>query len=170
MNKDQLSQVLAYLDAEYAGIINRMTETEKKARAQHWATEVGMQDFDAVMIAVKKLARGQYMPRTAEVLSEVENSMKKRSEGNPKCRIFRDLSGQEILDLRYSDGSEWMSGYLGSFPLWMQIKFRWMSNPTPENTAAWDEFIYAHEGRDEYAQSGMFPECDALMAVIGGAA
>lgn len=160
MNKDQLKQVLSYIDAEYAGIVSRMTEDEKKARAKHWGTEVGMLGFDSVMAAVRKLSRGQYMPRTAEVLAEVENSGKKLSEAKPRCRIFRDISGREILDLRYSDGSEWMGGYLKNFPEWMQIKFRWMADPNEENTAAWDAFIFAHEER----------ACaDTLMTTVGGA-
>ena len=145
MNKDQLKQVLSYIDAEFAGIVNRMTDDEKKARAEHWKTEVGMLDFDAVMAAVKKLAGRPYMPRTAEILAEVKSSGKKMSEGEPRCRIFRDAAGDEVLDLRFSDGSEWISGYLKNLPEWMQLKFRWMADPTPENTAAYDAYILREE-------------------------
>lgn len=163
MNKYQLREVLAYLDMEYAGIVNRLSEDEKKARARHWASEVGALDFDSVMLAVKKLSRGQYMPRTAEVLAEVEKSRKVITSLKPTCRIFRDASGLEILDLRYSDGSEWMSGYLSNFPDWMQEKFRWMSSGDP---ADYDAFIAENEERDELCRSGIFPEVDALMTMV----
>ena len=72
--------------------------------------------------------------------------------------------------MRHSDGSEWIGGYLSSFPEWMQAKFRWMADPTPENTAAWDAWIFEHEERENHACSGIFPEVDALMAMVGGAA
>lgn len=170
MNKKQLEQVLAYIDSEYAGIVSRMTDVEKESRIRHWAKEIGSMDFDAVMAAVRKLSRGQYMPRTAEVLREIETAGKKSVSGKQRCRIFLDTNGNEVLDLRFSDGSEWMSGYLSCFPDWMQIKFRWMANPTQENTAAWDNYIFAHEERDEFAVSGIFPEVDALMTMVGGAA
>ena len=168
MNKEQLKQVLGYIDAEYAGIVARMTDAEKIARAKHWMTEIGSLDYDAVMTAVRKLSRGQYMPRTAEIRSEVEQIGKISMKTGPgtKCRIYRDPSGEEVLDLRYRDGSEWMTGYLRYFPEWMQLQFRWMADPSPENTAAWDAYIFAHEERD----AEMFPKADALMTMAGGAA
>ena len=169
MNKVQLSQVIAYIDAEYAGIAARMSNDEKKIRARHWASEVGALDFDAVMGAVRKLARGQYMPRTAEVISEVEKSRAGSRSGRSKCRIYRDPAGHEILDLRHPDGSDWICGDLSRFPEWMQLQFRWMADPSPENTAAWDAYISAHEERDKNARAGLYPMCDALMATVGGA-
>jgi len=145
MNKYQLTQIMDYLDAEYAGIVSRMTDAEKKARTKHWAQEIGPLDFDAVMDAVRKLSRGQFMPRTAEVIAEVETVRRKNTCGKPICRIFRDAAGHEILDLRYSDGSDWITGYLDHFPEWMQAKFRWMADPTPENTAEWDRYMLREE-------------------------
>ena len=155
MNKYQLSQVLGYLDAEYAGIVSRMTPEERSARAAHWAREVGSMDFEAVMGAVRKLARGQYMPRTAEVRQAVSEA-KPAGTQKEKCRIFPDASGNEIVDLRYPDGSEWITGYLSSFPEWMQKKFRWMADPSEANRNAWDAVIMERE--------------TALMAMEGGAA
>ena len=146
MNKQQLERVLSYMDAEYAGIVSRMTDAERKTRATHWAMEIGSMDFNAVMAAVRKLSRNSYMPRTAEVISEVEKqeSVTESSRKN-NCRIFRDANGEEVLDLRHSDGTEWMTGYLKYFPDWMQIKFRWQADPSNENTLAWDNYILACE-------------------------
>ena len=170
MNKLQLQEVMNYLDAEYSGIVARMTDDEKKIRARHWASEIGSLDFDAVMTAVRKLSRGQFMPRTAEILNEVENLRPERIRGKREiCKIYRDASGNEVLDLRYSDGSEQLSGYLSGFPEWMQLKFRWMAEPNELNTLAWENYIMAHEERDN-ACSGMFPMVDALMSMVGGAA
>ena len=144
MNKYQLAQIMEYVDTEYVGIVSRMTDDERKARLKHWSQEIGPLDFDAVMAAVRKLARGQYMPRTAEVIAEVESSGRKAAAGKPTCRIFRDSCGEEVLDLRFADGSEWISGYLANFPEWMQAKFRWMADPT-KCTEAWDAYIQEHE-------------------------
>lgn len=145
MNKFQMNKVMGYLDAEYAGIVNKMTETDKKIRAEHWAKEIGPLNFDAVMRAVRKLAKNQYMPRTAEIISEVEKDQAANSKSNQiKCRIMTDAAGDEIVDLRHADGSEWIQGYLRNLPEWMQIKFRWLANPTPENTLAWDNVLLAN--------------------------
>ena len=152
MNKDQLKQVLGYLDAEYAGITSRMSPEDRNIRLQHWAKEVGPLDFGMTMTAVRKLSRGPYMPRTGEVIAEVERQKESvRPKQKSKCRIFRDADGLEIVDLRYSDGSEWVTGYLASFPEWMQKKFRWMANPTQENVEAWDEVIASYESAMEVA-------------------
>ena len=140
MNKFQLKQVVDYIDAEYMGIVSRMTAEERAARLSHWAKEIGGLDFYAVMAAVRKLSRGQYMPRTSEVIAEVEQTSKPVSR-KPSCRIFAGTDGELIVDLRYPDGSEWITGYLSRFPEWMQTKFRWIADPTPENTAAWDALI-----------------------------
>lgn len=138
MNRQQLEQVMRYLDNEYSGIVRAMSETERKTRAEHWAREVGNLDFDSVMTAVRKLAKGQYMPRTAEVIAEVrESAGKPKTNGMMTCKVF----GDELYELRYSDGSLAMSGRLSVLPDWMQKKFRWMANPTPENTWAWDACI-----------------------------
>lgn len=153
MNKVQLQEILSYLDAEYAGIINRMSDAERKNRAEHWAREIGPLDFDTTMTAVRNLARNAFMPRTAEVLAEVEKLQQTIQESKQakktRCRIMRDAAGNEILDLRYSDGSQWMTGSLSNLPEWMQIKFRWMANPNAENTLAWDSFIQAYEEERE---------------------
>lgn len=145
MNKAQLTQVLEYIDAEWAGITTRMSADEKRARAKHWAAEIGTLDFDAVMTAVRELSAGQYMPRTAEIIAAVRKQKPASKAGKENCRIFRDASGNEVLDLRASNGSEMLYGYLDGFPEWMQIKFRWMADPTPEHTAAWDAYIAACE-------------------------
>ena len=174
MNKNQLSQVIAYVDAEYAGIVSRMTDDEKRIRAKHWAQEIGGLSFDAVMAAVRKLSRGPYMPRTAEILSEVELSTGSaaKTAGRSRCRIYRDQNGDEILDLRYSDGSEWVTGYLTNFPEWMQLKFRWMANPNAETAAAWDAYIQTQE--KNHALMTMAPNNSAIRipnsaVPIGGA-
>jgi len=175
MNKDQLQQVLDYLDCEYAGIINRMTETEKKSRAKHWASEVGSLDFNTVMTAVRKLARGPYMPRTGEVLSEVEkaemdNAFHKPNRDRywwkPKCKIWKGQNGEEYYDYRNADGTETLNGIFRNLPEWMQLKFRWLADPTPENSEAWENFILANEERDEYANEGRYELVDALMAMV----
>ena len=146
MNKQQMESVLGYLDTEYAGIVKRMTDAEKATRAKHWAMEIGPLDYNAVMTAIRKLAKNAYMPRTAEIIAEVEKSLPEtKVSQKPRCRIFRDANGDEVLDLRHSDGTEFMSGYLKSFPEWMQLKFRWQANPTYENTLAWDNYILQHE-------------------------
>lgn len=145
MDHKQFETVIAYLDTEYAGILGKLTPEEKKKRVNHWADEIGGLDYNAVMTAVRKLARNAYMPRTAEVIAEVESQAPVKTTQGIRCRIFRDATGQEILDLRHSDGSEWMYGYLSNFPDWMQLKFRWQANPTPENTLAWDNYILQQE-------------------------
>lgn len=146
MNKQQLSRVFEYIDAEWAGIAARMSSDEKKTRAKHWAAEIGTLDFDAVMTAVRELSAGQYMPRTAEIIAAVRKQKPApKANGRMNCRIFRDASGNEVLDLRTSTGSEMLYGYLASFPEWMRLKFRWMADPTPENIAAWDAYIAACE-------------------------
>ena len=145
MDKKQLDSVMRYLDTEYAGIAKKMTDEEKAMRTRHWADEIGTLDYNAVMTAVRKLAKNAYMPRTAEVIAEVESQAPVKTSQGIRCRIFRDATGQEILDLRHSDGSEWMYGYLSNFPDWMQLKFRWQANPTPENTLAWDNYILQQE-------------------------
>ena len=145
MNKAQFSQVMGYLDSEYAGIVSRMSGAERQARLEHWKNEIGSLEFNAVMEAIRELSRGQYMPRTAEVIEKV-SSRRNQSSTSARCRIFRDASGNEVLDLRHSDGSEFLYGYLNHFPEWMQLKFRWMANPNAENTLAWDSFIAEHGG------------------------
>lgn len=145
MNKEQFAEVMGYLDSEYAGIVNRMSGDEKKIRLAHWRKEIGNLDYNAVMTAVRKLSKGQYVPRTAEIIAEVESQMPVKTSQNPKCRIFRDADGKEVLDLRHSDGTGFMYGYLSNFPKWMQLKFRWMANPNAENTLAWDNYIMANE-------------------------
>lgn len=145
MDKTQFAEVMGYLDSEYAGIVSRMSRDERQVRNDHWRKEIGNLDFGAVMTAIRKLSRGQYMPRTAEIIAEVESQAPVKTSQGIKCRIFRDATGQEILDLRHSDGSEWMYGYLRNFPDWMQLKFRWQANPTPENTLAWDNYILQQE-------------------------
>lgn len=159
MNKAQLSQVLEYIDAEWAGITARMSVDEKKARAKHWATEIGTLDFDAVMNAVRELSKGQYMPRTAEIIAAVRNQKPAVKTGRMTCRIWQ-AGGDEVYDLRNPDGSECMFGRMQGLPEWMQIKFRWMADPTPENTAAWDAYIAACE-RGEQANT---------LVAMGGAA
>lgn len=142
MNRNQLNRVMGYLDAEYGGIVSRMTEAERKVRAQHWANEVGPLEFDAVMDAVRELSQGPYMPRTAEVIGKVRERAGSRMQDTAgRCRIFRDAEGREVLDLRFSDGTEQISGYLSAFPEWMQAKFRWMADPSEENTENWDAYI-----------------------------
>ena len=163
MNKNQLLQVMEYLDAEYAGIVSRMAPEERSARLRHWSREIGALDFDSAMTAVKVLARGQYMPRTAEILAEVERSRAAAKTGKQTVRIFRDDSGAEILDVR-ENGETVIGGYLESFPEWMQAKFRWLSGGDP---ADWDAYISAHEERA--AAEEHFPEVDALMAMVEAA-
>ena len=145
MDHKQFETVIAYLDTEYAGIVSKLTLEEKKKRVNHWADEIGELDYNAVMTAVRKLAKNAYMPRTAEVIAEVESQAPVKTTQGIRCRIFRDVNGDEILDLRHSDGSEWMYGYLSNFPEWMKLKFRWQANPTPENTLAWDNYILQQE-------------------------
>lgn len=145
MDHKQFETVIAYLDTEYAGIVSKLTPEEKKKRVNHWADEIGELDYNAVMTAVRKLAKNAYMPRTAEVIAEVESQAPVKTTQGIRCRIFRDATGQEILDLRHSDGSEWMYGYLANFPEWMQLKFRWQANPNAENTLAWDNYIMQWE-------------------------
>ena len=145
MNKTQFAEVMAFLDSEYAGIVSRMSKEEKQIRLDHWRKEIANLDFSAVMRAIRELSKGQYMPRTAEVIERV-NRQQTASKPSQKCRIFRDANGDEVLDLRNSDGSEFMTGYLRYFPEWMQLKFRWMANPNAENTLAWDNYIAEYGG------------------------
>lgn len=145
MNKQQFAEVMAFLDSEYAGIVSRMSREERQMRLDHWRREIAQLDYTAVMTAIRELSRGQYMPRTAEVIEKVQ-AQQTVSKPSRKCRIFRDANGDEVLDLRNSDGSEFMTGYLRYFPEWMQLKFRWMANPTYENTLAWDNCIAEHGG------------------------
>lgn len=175
MNKSQLQEVLDYMDCEYAGIVSGMTDDEKRNRAKHWAKEIGSLDFSAVMNAVRKLARGQFMPRTGEVLREVEaeslnkgfdRPMRSQYWWKPKCRIWQGNDGKEYYDYQGPDSSESMHGLFSALPEWMQLKFRWLAEPTTENTEAWENYIFAHEERDDYRQEGMFPEVDALMALV----
>lgn len=166
MNKSQLQQIIDYIDAEFAGIVSRMSQEDRASRLKHWAREIGSLDFDQVMLAVRKLARGQYMPRTAEILAEVEQQNRTAQTGKETVRIFKDLAGNEIVDVKVN-GETMISGYLSSFPEWMQAKFRWQATGDPTE---WDAWILEHEGRDELAGSGIFPEVDALMAMVGGAA
>ena len=172
MNKNQLTQVLEYLDTEYAGITARMTEDERKQRAKHWSKEIGMLDFDSVMSAVRKLSQGQYMPRTAEVIREVQSMPKvsNASRGRQTCRIQVTSDGTEVFQLKNSDGTEVMSGTLRSLPEWMAAKFRWLADPNPENTAAWDQCISQYQPADGYGTYGKFRQVDALIAAAGGAA
>lgn len=143
MNRNQLNQVMGYLDAEYGAIVSRMSPDERKIRAQHWASEVGPLDFDSVMTAVRKLAGGQYMPRTAEVIAAVKEMGQGKRGRRMSCRIWQ-AGNDEVFDLRYSDGSEAMTGLMSALPEWMQVQFRWLADPTPENTARWDALIAAH--------------------------
>lgn len=167
MNKDQLKQVMGYLDMEYSAIISKMTAEERKMRFQHWAKEIGPLDFTAVMTAVRKLSQGQYMPRTGEVIAEIGKiTNAAKPQRSVTCHIYRDAAGNEILDLHHSDGSLCMTGYLDGFPEWMQVKFRWMADPTPANTEAWDNYIMAHDRHDKYSYPGMFPEADMIMESI----
>lgn len=145
MNKEQFEKVMTYIDTEYAGIIRGMTEADRKKRTAHWASEIGTLDFDAAMKAVRKLSHGPYMPRTAEVIDEVQKQPAHSTGGKMKCMIFRDAKGEEVLDLRMSNGNQMLYGYLRNFPSWMQIKFRWMADPNPENTLAWDNYILEYE-------------------------
>lgn len=145
MNKTQFAEVMAFLDSEYAGINSRMSKEERQMRLDHWRKEIASLDYNAVMTAIRELSRGQYMPRTAEVIEKVHAQQTVRKPSR-KCRIFRDANGDEVLDLRNSDGSEFMTGYLRYFPEWMQLKFRWMANPNAENTLAWDNCIAEHGG------------------------
>ena len=156
MNKSQLQQIIDYIDAEFAGIVSRMSQEDRAARLQHFAREIGSLDFDDAMLAVKKLSRGQYMPRTAEILAEVEQIRKTQTSGKEKVRIFRDASGNEILSVT-RDGETVISGYLASFPDWMQAKFRWLSTGDPTE---WDAYIMAHEER----------ACADALMTMGGAA
>ncbi len=166
MNKDQLKQFMSYLDMEYTAIVNKMPNDERKMRYQHWAREIGPLDFNPAMTAIRKLSRGQYMPRTGEVIAEVEKmnefiDIAERYHRHGKCRIYRDAAGDEMLDLSLENDS--MSGYLNSLPDWMQIKFRWMADPSPTNTEAWEDFIMGHEKHDKFSYPGMFPEVDIIM-------
>ena len=152
MNKQQLQTIMDYLDNEYAGIVNRLTSQEKKARYQHWAKEIGTLDFNAAMNAVRKLARGQYIPRTAEVISEVEKLQEsiretEQASGSKSstCRIYRNASGDEIYETSNNYRSN--SGELNALPEWLQIKLRWMANPTEENIKAWDNWIMTFEAK-----------------------
>lgn len=145
MTKTQFAEVMAFLDSEYAGIVSRMSREERQMRLDHWRKEIAQLDYTAVMTAIRELSRGQYMPRTAEVIEKVSRQQTV-SKPSRKCRIFRDANGDEVLDLRNSDGSEFMTGYLRYFPEWMQLKFRWMANPNAENTLAWDNCIAEHGG------------------------
>ena len=150
MNKSQLQTIMDYLDNEYAGIINKLTPQEKKSRYLHWAKEVGCLDFNATMTAVRKLARGQYVPRTAEVIAEVEKlqatiheAERASSSSKSNCRIYRNATGDEIYELQSPQIGT--SGSFSTLPDWMQVKLRWMADPTPENTKAWDEIIMNFE-------------------------
>ena len=150
MNKKQLEQIMDYLDNEFAGIVNRLTQEEKKKRYKHWANEIGNLDFNAAMTAVRKLSRGQYVPRTAEVIAEVEKlqgeiyeTEQASSSKNSKCKIYRNQSGDEIYEINNNYRSN--TGNFTSLPEWLQIKLRWISNPSEANTLAWDNYIMEHE-------------------------
>lgn len=166
MNRKQLDQIMNYIDAEYSGIVSRMTVEERTARLKHFSREIGALDFDSAMTAVRKLSRGQYMPRTAEILAEVEQMNRTAQTGKETVRIFKDHAGHEIVDVRVN-GETMISGYLSSFSDWMQAKFRWQATGDPSELDTW---ILGHEGRDGLAGSGIFPEVDVLMAMVGGAA
>ena len=172
MNKEQVGQVLDYLDMEYCGITAKMTDDERKLRAKHWAQEIGALDFDDVMTAVRKLSQGPYMPRTAEIIREVQDApkMPKTSAGPQSCRIEEKFAGTEVYQLRNADGSIAEEGILNMLPDWQILKYRWIADPNPENTAAWDNCMMQIQGEDQYAAAGMFAEVDALMAAVGGVA
>ena len=145
MNKQQLQSILDYLFTEFASITSKMTPESKKQLSQHWAKEIGNYDYDIADNAVRKLSKGQFMPRTGQIIAEIEKQSEAKSKTQNKCRIFTDAAGNEILDLRFSDGTPQICGLLSNCPEWMQIKFRWIANPSPENTAAWDEYIMGCE-------------------------
>lgn len=169
MTKDQVKQIMDYLDMEYGGIISRMTTDERRKRNQHWVTEIGSLDFNAAMTAVRKLSREPYMPRTGEVIAEVEKLQEfidtAERYHRTTCRIYRDAAGHEILELG-GRGFESIVGFLSSLPDWMQIKFHWMADPTPANTEAWETYIMEHEKHDKYSYPGMFPEVDLILENI----
>lgn len=166
MNRNQLTQIIDYIDAEFAGIVSRMSQEERSSRLKHFSREIGALDFDQAMTAVRKLSRGQYMPRTAEILAEVEQMNRTAQTGKETVRIFKDHAGHEIVDVRVN-GETTITGYLSGFPEWMQAKFRWQATGDPTELDTW---ILGHEGRDGLAGSGIFPEVDALMTMVGGAA
>ena len=152
MNKQQLQTIMDYLDNEYAGIVNRLTPQEKKARYQHWAKEIGTLDFNAAMNAVRKLARGQYVPRTAEIISEVEKlqasiyeTEQASGSKNSHCRIFRNSTGDSIYEV--GNNYRTTSGNIDSLPEWLQLKLKWLANPTQENLEAWDNCIMSFEAK-----------------------
>ena len=148
MNKTQLQEILDYLDAEFAGIVNKMSDLDRKKRAVHWAKEIGSYDYQTVLDIVKKLSQNSFMPRTAEVISEINRSQNfsKNKNEKSKCKIISDFLGNEIVTVFYSNGEEMLTGYLKNLPEWMQLKFRWMANPTEENAIAWDNYLIEHGG------------------------
>ena len=169
MNKKQLEDILNYLDQEFAGIVAKMSNEDKRKRAQHWAKEIGSLNYDDVMQAVHKLSEGNFMPRTAEIIREVREyrNINRRIENNPtlqKCFIWPDANGNEVYKLTQSDGTEIMYGTFKDIPEWMQIKFRWMADKTnPEKCLAWENYIMQTEKKIPYGNPGINYEVDRIM-------
>lgn len=151
MNKGQLQQVMFYLDAEFPGIMNRMTDDEKAARAKHWAAEVGTLDYDMVMQAIRTLAEKGYPPSTAQIRAEIRKFLPAERENvEPYCRVFRDPSGQMCYDLRFRNGGGG-SGLVGKLMQpWELIKWRYLATKKPEHQAAWESIIMAKESGGDW--------------------
>lgn len=145
MNTEELNRVLSWIDSEFYTQASKMTVEEKTQRARHWREELGAYPFSAVMEAVRKQSGSGFVPRTSQIREELRGKVyltDYKHRGKPVCRIIRTEDG-EICE--YTSETMKIISPFDRLPEWLRIKFRWMAEPTEENTAAWDAWIRQHE-------------------------
>lgn len=149
MTNNELAQVMNYLDAEFASSAAKMTNDDKINRQKHWRDELSEYRYPDVMDAVREISKTGFPPKTAQVRGILDEKGCWREPKKASFRIWRDPSGEILLDINFGNGGS-ASGSAKEWEPWQIIKWRWMVTKKPEHSADWEKVIYASEHNQDW--------------------